>query len=1022
MIKFYFLKEKKVTSFFIVLGILFLFIGYPAMAQNNSATHLVKGTVTSADNNSPLPGVNVYLKGTTNGTVTGINGKYSIQAKSGDVLVYSFIGYSKEEIIVGSKQVINVVLKPTSQSLNQLVVIGYGSLKKADVSGAISKINNDQLSEIPVVRADKALVGQIAGLRIQNIDAQAGAAPKVVLRGISSINTSSSPLIVVDGYPIPDDLSSVDMSNVASIEVLKDAASAAIYGSRASNGVIIITTKKGAAGKTTFNFNTYLGVNQPYPQKSIYSTPQQWADFVKADAAKNGLSVPSQIPTMIGLGTATNWEDLALRNALIQNYSFNAEGGSKKVKFFIGGGYQNNEGIVITNHYNQYSLNARIDAKMNKWLTMGIDITGSYSKQRVAAVGFHDAIRTSAWMPLYLTASTVGYARAAGYNVSLGDYAAERYFTNVNGVSLKLSSDNNGYVKLLGRYRNYYKYRTSFNMHAGVKFSDNLNFRTTFGAYYKNFNNEYYQASWSYRKGIASGYFGAYQTINWINENTLTYHKSWGKNDLTGLAGFSAQSNQNKTAYMALNTFLTDEIHTLNGGTNVNAAYTLFSQSTLVSSFFRLNYAYANKYILALSTRWDGSSRFGANNKWGAFPAISAAWRIDQENFLTQSKWVSQLKLRASYGATGNNNIGDYSSLAIVQPGFNAVFGNVVQGLTTTSIANPNLGWEKTYQFDAGLDFGVLAGRISMSIDYYDSRTHHLLLQKQIPSVTGFTSTWTNMGKVQNRGFEFEVTSHNIVKNNFKWSVVANWYSNQNKLLSLGGPNQLISTPDPKRPSQFIAQVGGPLVQFYGYVVDHSKGDNGQVPRNQMTSPYWPIDVSSAFVYVKDMNHDGVINSLDRAPLGNPYPKFNWAITNNFKLKNFDLSFMFTGSHGAKVYNIDSYYYHSQWKGSYLSSVTDPQFLQSKVVTDWNVQDASFIALKNVMAGYNLPERVVSKMHLSSLRIYVSAYNLLYFMAKGYTGLNPEGVNLFNSTLTYGYQRGALPIVRSFTLGLNIKF
>jgi TonB-linked SusC/RagA family outer membrane protein len=583
MIKLYFLKGKKNASFIFVLMMLFSLVGLvtnPAQGQSkNIDSHVVKGIVTSSDDNAPLPGVNVYLKGTTKGTVTDINGAYSIQVQSGDVLVYSFVGYVTQEVTVGSQKSINVELKSKSQLLNEMVVIGYGSIKKSSVSGSISKISDagDKLASIPVARADKALIGQIAGLQIQNVDAQAGAAPKVVLRGVSSINTSSSPLIVVDGYPIPDDLSSIDMSNVASIQVLKDAASAAIYGSRASNGVIIITTKKGIAGKTMFNFSSFTGIKQPYPSDPIYSSPQQWADFVKSDAAANGLAVPSQITTMLNMGTYTNWEDLALRNAATQNYQFNATGGNKNVKFYIGGGYQDDKGIVVTNNYKKYSINAKIDAKMNKWLTVGMDINGSYSKQRVAAVGFHDAIRTSGWMPLYLTEATVGYAQAAGYDVSIGDYAAERYFTNVDGVSLKLSSDNSGYVKLHGRYRNYFKYRTSFNFYAGIRFSDNLNFKTTFGGYYKNSNSDYYQAAWSYRKNYAYGYHGGYQTTNWINENTLTYHKLIGKHNITALAGFSVQSNQNKDAYLKVQDFLTDYIQTLNAGTNIIDAYTLLN-------------------------------------------------------------------------------------------------------------------------------------------------------------------------------------------------------------------------------------------------------------------------------------------------------------------------------------------------------------------------------------------------------------------------------------------------------------
>jgi len=1021
------MMKKRMTSLIRIIGVLFFCVGslaYPAMAQKTNAT--VKGIVKDATTNESLPGVNVLVKGTTIGTATDMNGKYQLSVPSlADTLVFSYIGYKSKEVAINGETNLDVNLAPQAITGKQLVVIGYGSIKQSDVSGAISKINNTNLAQIPVSQASKALIGKIPGLHIQNTDAQAGATPNIVLRGVSSVSTSSSPLVVVDGYPVNGGLSSVDMSNVASISVLKDAASAAIYGSRASNGVIIITTKKGKAGKTNFNASYSIGFKQPYPSKPIYPSPQQWANFVTSDAKKSGLSVPAQIPTMLSLGTYTNWENLVLRNSHIQNFHISASGGNKSVNYYLGGGYQQNEGIIITNHFNKFDLNANLDAKVNDWLKMGGTIFGSYSDQRVAAVGFHDAIRTSGWLPITLNATTAKYANAAGYDVLSGDYAAERYFTNVNGVDLKLSSDNNGYVKLIGRFRDYYKYNTTAHLYAEIGFTKHLNFKTTAGAYITNNRNEYYQSSWSYRKGIASGYFDPSQDINWINENTLTYQNSWGPNDVTGLAGFSLQSDYNESGAITGNGFLTDKIHTLNAASNITEGSTTAYKSALVSTFYRLNYSYANKYILGLSIRWDGSSRFGSRNRWGSFPAVSAAWRIDQEKFLKRSKWISTLKLRASYGATGNNNIGDYRALAIVSPGYNAVFGSnstVVGGFSTTNIANPALGWEKTYSLDAGLDFGVLDDRITMSVDLYNKKTHQMLLQKEIPAVTGFTSTWSNFGKVQNKGYEFEIKSHNITSHNFNWTLSANFYANRNKLLDFGGPTQLISTPDPKRPNQFIAEVGSPIDQFYGYVVDRSKGDNGQVPRNQLSSPYWPINVASAYVYVKDINHDGVINSKDRVPLGSPYPKFNWSVTNDFRYKNFDLSFMFTGSEGAKVYNIDSYYYNSAWRGSYLSSVKDPQFLEQKILTNWNVQDASFMALRTATIGYSLPHRIARKMQLNNLRVYFTGYNLLYLMAKGYTGLNPEGVNIYNTPLTYGYQRGAMPIVRSFNFGFDIQF
>lgn len=996
----------------------------PLFSLSAQTSKEITGTVTSTEEAEPLVGVNILIKGTSTGTVTDVDGNYKINATESDVLVFSFIGYIAQEVTVGDQSSISVQLKLDSENIDEVVVVGYGTMKKSHISGSISKIKNEGLEKIPVTRADQALQGKLAGVKIQQTDAQVGSAPTITIRGVSSINTSNSPLIVVDGYPIPDDLSSIDMSNVESIEVLKDAASAAIYGSRASNGVILVTTKKGSEGKSTFSINSYVGFKNVYPYDHIYSTVDEWIDFARTDAAARGLTVPGQIQAMEDLGTYTDWEDVALRkNAKIQNYNFTASGGNKKSRYYLGLGYASDEGIVETNNYEKYSFNTSLDTKLKDWFEIGATVNGMYNKQRVAAVGFHDIIRTQAWTPLYHTAATAAYAQAAGFDVQAGDYAHERHFSNVNGVNLVNSTGQNGWAYLEGQYERYETFSGSANTYAKLQITDKIDFKTSFGAYFKNKENSYYMASYAKNNGDTRGTNGNYKTINWLNENLLSYNNTFiEKHNVNAIAGFSTQSNSSATAYMDVSDFLTDDIHTLNAGTTINSAYTTKSKNTMVSAFFRLNYSYQNKYIASVSSRWDGSSRFGEENKWAYFPAFSLAWRVSEEEFIKSIDFISELKIRASYGSTGNNNIGDYTALAVVQPGSNATFGTVYQGFTQSSIANPTLSWEKTNETDFGLDLGIFDSRISIGVDYYNIETDQLLLDKEIPSVTGFTSTWTNLGIVRNKGWEFEITSHNVVKDNFKWITTANFYTNDNELVDMGGVDELISTPDSKRPSQFIARVGQPLVQFYGYEVDYTMGENGEVPRNMLSTPYYPIDVESADVYVKDQNGDGVINEDDRVVLGDPYYDFNWSITNEFTYKNFDLSFMFEGSHGAQVYNVDSYYYGTQWKGGHVAGVENEDFLQSKIVTNWNIQDASYITLRNLMVGYSLPSQLTERIGINRLRIYATASNLLYFMADNYTGLNPEGVNLFTDNITWGYQRGAIPVQRSFCFGIDIKF
>ncbi len=1002
------------------VSVLFLFfIVATTQAQTGQAVKKeVTGKVVDSEHQQPLPGVNVVIKGTTIGTVTATDGTFKITVHPNDILVFSFVGYVTQEVKVGEKSIINVSLHTDYEQIGEVVVVGYGVQKKSHVTGSVAKLkNNKHLSQMPVSRAADVLKGQLAGVLVQNTNAEAGAAPKITVRGITSVNSSNNPLIVVDGYPIPGDLSTVDMYDVQSIEVLKDAASAAIYGSRGSNGVILVTTKSGQAGKTIFRFNAYAGTKSVYKKPGYYPTPSEWTNFVNSSASDPSL-IPDQIAAMNLLGTATNYEDIVFKNGVIQNYSLGASGGNEKVKFYISGAYLNDDGVIITNNYKRYNINVNVDAKINKWFEAGVTVIPSFSKQRVIALGLQDALRNQPWLPEFHTEATVGYAHAAGYeDVKIGDWAHERHFTNVDGVSLKVSSNNNAIAKVEGKYKYYNNYQVNANSYLKFKILKGLTFRSTFGTFVSYYESQFYQAAWSHRKSENYGTYGGNLTTDYLNENTLNYTHTFGNHFLSVLAGFTYQSTQHLLSNIRVSDFLTDEIHTLNAGTVLDKGSTYKTKSNLVSTLFRVNYAYKNKYLVNATVRWDGSSRFGENNKWGFFPSVSVGWNVANEGFMENQDVVNTLKLRVSYGTTGNNRIGDYASQALVEPSANAIIGDgVAQGFTEINIANPDLSWEQTYEFDAGIDIGFLGDKFDITFDYYNKTTKKLLLFKEIPAATGFTNVWTNMGKVQNQGFEVEFFGHIIDHKKFKWNIGLNFSHNANKLLDFGGPEEVITTPDKKRPSQFIARVGDPLVQFYGYVYNH------EINREDMTSPYYPVNVQSANIYVKDMNGDGVITPDDRVPLGNPYPDFIWGITNTFNIGNFDIYMLWQGSQGASVYNIDSYYFGTQWKGGNKSDIENADFLQSKVVTDWNVQDASYTSLRNLTIGYSFPARWFENNSIGGIRIYFTSQNLLYFTSSEYTGMNPEGVNRFNTTLTYGYQRGAAPIARSFVFGLDLNF
>lgn len=1009
-------KRSLLPSIIIVLIAGIINIGN-AQAQNGTATKQeITGKVTDSNDGQSLPGVNVFIKGTTMGAVTDLDGNFAVTASSNDIIVVSYVGYITQEVEVGNKTTLDVKLDLDQAQLEEVVVVGYGIQQKSHVTGSIAKMENSEyLSQMPANRIDDVLKGQLAGVQIQSTNSQAGEAPTITIRGTSSVNSSNSPLVVVDGYPIPGDLSTIDMHNVESIEVLKDAASAAIYGSRGSNGVILVTTKSGQSGKTTFTFNAAAGVTSIYEQPNYYPTPSEWTDFVNSSASDASL-IPDQIAAMNSLGTYTNTEDIVFDNGTMQNYNLSASGGNENVNFFISGGYQKDDGIIITNNYEKYNLNAKVNAKINDWIEAGMSIIPSYSRQRVSALGLHDMLRNQPWLPQYHTEETVGYAAAAGYDVEVGDWAHERHFDNVDGVQLRVTSNNNAIAKTLGKYRYYNNYQVNANSYLKFQLAENLTFRTSFGSYASYYESEYYQAAWSHRNEENYGTYAGNLTTDILNENTLSYDKKFGDHFLSALAGFTYQSTRHTYSNIETSDFLTDQIQTLNGGTVIDVGSTSKTQSNLLSTLYRVGYVYKNKYLLNTTVRWDGSSRFGSDNKWGFFPSVSVGWNAGYEDFMKEQDVVSRLKFRASYGATGNNNVGDYAAQALLSPTASAVFdGSVVQGFTQDNIANPSLSWERTFEFDFGTDIGFFDNKILMNIDYYKKTTDKLLLYKDIPAVTGFTNLWDNVGEVQNEGIEIELTGHVIDNNDLTWDIGFNFAHNKNTLTDLGGADEIISTPDSKRPSQFIARVGDPIVQFYGYVVDY------EVDEDDMTSPYWPVNVGAANVYVKDLNGDGEITTEDRTVLGDPYPDFNWGFTNAFTFGDFDVYMLWQGSQGGSVYNIDSYYLESQWKGGNVSDIENADFLQNKVVTDWNVQDASYASLRNLTVGYTFPKRFFENSGFTNLRVYASVQNLVYLTAADYTGMNPEGINLYDETLTYGYQRGASPVARSFVVGLDIN-
>lgn len=1013
--------KKILILFFLVTGIVF----------HTYAQNMISGTIVDSENNSPLVGATVVIKGTTVGTIADFDGKFQIKAPAlNTTLEVSFIGYKTLEVNYTGQQSFNIRLVSSVSAIDEVVVVGYGTQKKSHLTGAISKVTNIGLDQIPTSRAEDALIGKISGVSIQTVNASAGSAPTIRVRGIGSITADASPLIVMDGVVVPSNyLGNVDMNDVESVEVLKDASSAAIYGSRGGNGVIMITTKKGSEGKTVFSLNAYKGVKYSFPtyRYKPFSTVAQWHDYVLAN---NGgvLTDQMKFAELIGNGSETSWPDVFLENGAIENYSLSARGGNDKTKFSISGGYQKDDGVLLTDSYKKMNFMMNLSTKVGKLFEFGGIINPSYSAQRIFPNGFHDVLRKSPWLPEYITAENIKYVNLTKYpTLQIGDYAQENYFDGyiLPGNTIGTTISNTTNASPLASVLEVFRYQNNLNLftNAYIKFNiaKGLTFTPTVSYTYINSQYSNFSTSKSGTKGVAD-IASAYQTgisIHMTSENLLAYNSTVGKHDISAVAGVLFEKMSLTSDGIAGTGYLYDNIRTINAAGSISSATTNIYQEALQAFLGRFNYAYDNKYLVSASVRYDGSSRFGADTRYGLFPAFSAGWRVSQEDFIKSIGWISNLKIRVSYGVTGNNNgIGYYSSIATLAPITAVINGSKVSGYNPENIANPDLAWEKSVEIGPGIDLGILNNKITFSLDYYRRSTKDLLLAQAIPAVTGFESAVVNIGEVQNRGFEFESNAAIISNSGFNWNVTANLSHNTNELIDFAGASGLITSIDPKRPAEYIALEGHPISSFYGYRYEK------EVPVEYLVNPLWPIGAKSRDVYVKDLNGDGKITTADKEILGSPYPTLVWGITNSFRAKSLDLSFTLSGSHGAKTLNLDPQYFENQFSSTmvYKASFPDQALVQQRIFTDLCVQDASIVALRSVNLGYTLHSNVSKKMGLGSARIYVSGQNILYFMAKGYTSFNPEGVTDTSSPLRGGYQIGAPPVAKAVTIGVNVEF
>ena len=1030
----------------------FLVLFYPIFSRGDTVLNnnilsgekiatTITGTVIGDGDRQPLIGVNVLIKGSSTGTVTDFDGNYSIEASQGDILVFSYTGYKDIEVTVGAQTVIDLTMNEDIAQLDEVVVIGYGTQKKSHLTGSVSRVENENLDQIAVARVDDALIGQVSGVNVQATSAEAGDAPTITVRGFGSINAASGPAVVVDGLVVdPDFLSSLDINDIASFEILKDAASAAIYGSEGSNGVILITTKEGKAGETKFSYEAYYGRKEAFGSDDYKKSVADWAAFEMAETGElSNTTIYAQDLVSI-TGVDRDWQDVFFDGGNINSHSFSARGGNENTTFSAALRYLGDQGVVITDNYNLYSVSLKMDTKISDRLKFGVKAIPSYSKRRRLPTSIHNPIRQSPWLLIHHNELTLPFVDRNRYpDVQVGDYFREDHLREIDYTGdgsdsrPRTSGDQNPYAQYVEREHYEYKTKVLGSTYLRYKIADGLVAKAALGVTLEQRKRTRYDGTLHHSNpGRAQYNLQERVQTRIINDNTLNYNQTFGNHEISALAGVTIQRRQAENSDITGTGFANDLLKNLQGATSVSEFQEINVERNKIGYFVRANYAFGNKYLVNASYRRDASSVFGVRSKWGDFPAVSVGWNVHNEDFLGRgSGALSLLKLRVSYGLTGNENfsvgndiINAYPYLALLNTS-NAVTNNgITAGISALNIANTLLQWEASQEFNPGIDFGFLDNKITGSLDYYRRTSENLLLENPVSYVTGFSDGIVNLGEVENEGFELEVRTRNVNTSTFKWSTTLIASTNQNTLLSFGESNGALLEDNYGRNSQWINAVGNPISSFYGFVVDR------EIDNQYWNSPFIPINGTAEDIIVRDLNGDGIITDADKTILGDPYPDLIWSLTNQFQFGNLDFSIMIQGSQGAEVKNVGDQYFETHWTGATLDAnalvedgvITHPSFLQEKVLTNYIVQSAGYFSLRNINIGYNFDKRQLEQLGLAGLRIYASGQNLIYKTSDDYHGFNPEYIDRNDSPRAYGSQRAGTPLFRTVTFGLNLDF
>lgn len=1085
------LKDVSVSD---ALQYVLLDSGYEAVVSNtreimliesqslkNEITQLEKdisGVVRDSQTGETLPAVNVSVEGTNIGTATNADGEFELTVPDdAEVLVFRFVGYKTQEVMIGEQDYFEIDLVYDLVQFEDVVVVGYGTQQRTEVTGSVTSIRTEEINNIPVSSFENALQGRMAGVNVAESTGEPGASPQILIRGTGSISAGNDPLYVVDGVPISkgtnlqasigsqrasfqppkaNPLATINPRDIESIEVLKDASAAAIYGSRGSNGVVLITTKRGTSGLPQISFNSYVGSSSVFNQPDMMNSEELIAytkdsrnnnylqDIEMGDAPANpnydpdtnagrpnvgNYLIPEQYVNWDG--TDTDWLDLVFSPAVMQNYDLSVGGGTDVTRYFLSAGYLNQEGVLDGSAFDRYTLKLNLTQDMSERFTIGTSIN--------AALTQHDRLPANA--PYFGTPPGIVYS-AMVHSPVVSPYNPDGSINQLNNQSYLgggTTTASNPLAIMEFISEDIKNNRIFGNFYGDFNVNENLTFKSLIGYDLNNFKQSFYQGTeFLYRNQTSPQPYAqssSGDSFNWLWENTLNYVKSFGRDhSLNAVVGYTAQKQtDNRTVIVAQN-FTDDQVTTVNGGI-ITGGDEIKEEWSLVSSLARVNYVYKNRYLFTGTVRADRSSRFGSENQTGVFPSFSLGWRATQEPFLADIDAINELKFRGSYGVTGNFEIPNYGSIGLLGEANYPFSGSESIGVAPRTIGNDELTWETTYQVNLGLDYAFLESRIYGSFDIYKSTTEDLLLMVNIPASTGFETALTNIGEVENKGIEFAITSRNF-SGDFQWATDFNIAANRNKVLKLGPEGDPILSSGAAG-NRHITRIGDPIGSYYGYVVDgiyQNQADINNSPDDLMAPAPRPGDFK-----FKDVNGDGVINADDRTVIGSYHPDYTYGITNRFNYKGVDLSIFIQGVQGRDVLNLTSRHLlngeanfnsyaalNNRWiSESEPGNGEHPRADRNSAahgnnnrISSYQVQDGSYLKIKNITLGYTLPASWVEGI-FSSARLYASATNVAMFT--DYIGFNPE-VSLQTNSLTPGEDYGAYPLSRTFQFGINLDF